>query len=135
MKKTMVISFIAAAMLLIPCTACHVAESHNEVLAQENKENTVNGDIPLQILLTPLKFKVTLSSKAVNILPILWLFIRLHLPIIPQTTLQIRQKSKPIWKVRGKNITRILPLFIRLLSLTGKRHQRVPFAKLKNELS
>ena len=43
MKKTMVISFIAAAMLLIPCTACHVAESHNEVLAQENKENTVNG--------------------------------------------------------------------------------------------
>ena len=30
---------------------------------------------------------------------------------------------------------RILPLFIRLLSLTGKRHQRVPFAKLKNELS
>ena len=31
MKKTMVISFIAAAMLLIPCTACHVAESHNEV--------------------------------------------------------------------------------------------------------
>ena len=44
MKKTMVISFIAAAMLLILCTACHVAESHNEVLAQEN---TVNGGLPL----------------------------------------------------------------------------------------
>ena len=79
MKKTMVISFIAAAMLLILCTACHVAESHNEVLAQEN---TVNGGYTITDI-TPLKFKATLSSKAVNTLPILWLFIMLHLPIIP----------------------------------------------------
>ena len=48
MKKTMVISFIAAAMLLILCTACHVAESHNEVLAQEN---TVNGGYTITCLL------------------------------------------------------------------------------------
>ena len=124
MKKTMVISFIAAAMLLIPCTACHVAESHNEVLAQENKENTVNGGYTITDITDPVEVQSYIEQQGGE-----------HLPIIPQTTLQIRQKSKPIWKVRGKNITRILPLFIRLLSLTGKRHQRVPFAKLKNELS
>ena len=39
MKKTIAILFMTAAMLLILCTACHVAESHNEVLAQENPVN------------------------------------------------------------------------------------------------
>ena len=48
---------------------------------KKTKRTLLTEDIPLQILLTPLKFKATLSSKAVNILPILWLFIRLHLPI------------------------------------------------------
>ena len=52
MKKTMVISFIAAAMLLILCTACHVAESHNEVLAQEN---TVNGGYTITDITDPVE--------------------------------------------------------------------------------
>ena len=135
MKKTMVISFIAAAMLLIPCTACHVAESHNEVLAQENKENTVNGGYTITDITDPVEVQSYIEQQGGEYTADIMAVHQVHLPIIPQTTLQIRQKSKPIWKVRGKNITRILPLFIRLLSLTGKRHQRVPFAKLKNELS
>ena len=135
MKKTMVISFIAAAMLLIPCTACHVAESHHEVLAQDNKENTVNGGYTITDITDPVEVQSYLEQQGGEYTADIMAVHQVHLPIIPQTTLQIRQKSKPIWKVRGKNITRILPLFIRLLSLTGKRHQRVPFAKLKNELS
>ncbi len=127
MKKTMVISFIAAAMLLIPCTACHVAESHNEVLAQENKENTVNGGYTITDITDPVEVQSYIEQQGGE--------YTADIMAVHQVTFQIRQKSKPIWKVRGKNITRILPLFIRLLSLTGKRHQRVPFAKLKNELS
>ena len=63
MKKTMVISFIAAAMLLIPCTACHVAESHNEVLAQENKENTVNGGYTITDITDPVKVQSYIEQQ------------------------------------------------------------------------
>ena len=63
MKKTMVISFIAAAMLLIPCTACHVAESHNEVLAQENKENTVNGGYTITDITDPVEVQSYIEQQ------------------------------------------------------------------------
>ena len=43
MKKTMVISFIAAAMLLILCTACHVAESHRS--RQQHSQRTEFGTV------------------------------------------------------------------------------------------
>lgn len=63
MKKTMVISFIAAAMLLIPCTACHVAESYNEVLAQENKENTVNGGYTITDITDPVEVQSYIEQQ------------------------------------------------------------------------
>ena len=37
---------------------------------KKTKRTLLTEDIPLQILLTPLKFKVTLSSKAVNIMAV-----------------------------------------------------------------
>ena len=60
MKKTMVISFIAAAMLLILCTACHVAESHNEVLAQEN---TVNGGYTITDITDPVEVQSYIEQQ------------------------------------------------------------------------
>ena len=59
-KEVHVISFIAAAMLLILCTACHVAESHNEVLAQEN---TVNGGYTITDITDPVEVQSYIEQQ------------------------------------------------------------------------
>ena len=55
MKKTMAILSMAAVMLLIPCTACHAAEGQNEVLAQENQEDAINGGYTITDITDPVE--------------------------------------------------------------------------------
>ena len=131
-EKTMVISFIAAAMLLIPCTACHVAESHNEVLAQENKENTVNGGYTITDITDPVEVQSYIEQQGGEYTADI---MAVHQVTFTDYTAKRHYRSGRNQSLSGKsgarNITRILPLFIRLLSLTGKRHQRVPLCEVE----